>query len=155
MRNATAAPADNAVILIVAGEADDARCLGRIFGSVWSQSRVVTTRDGIEALHYLHCEVPQRKAPIPDLIVLSLDSSEQDDLALLAMLNADTAFRRLPTIVIGQSDDASLDDKVRTYGGTIMINNRDIRSRLVETRDVVANLWFEGARNGRGDVSRA
>ena len=161
MTNATAAPADDAVILIVANDATDSLRLSQIFGSVWSESRIVAARDGIEALHYLHCKVPQNKAPIPDLIVLSLDSSEHDDLALLAILNADAAFRKLPTIVITESDDRSLDDKVRAYGGTIMINNRDIRSRLLETRDLVVNFWFEEGRpslsllNGGRSASRA
>lgn len=140
MTDATDAPADNAVILIVAGASDEADRLGRIFATVWGQPRITIARDAIEALHYLHSRVPQQNAPIPDLIVLNLGPSEHDDLALLAILDADAALRKLPTIVVANSDDKTLEDKVRAYGGNIMINSRDIRSKLKETRDLVVNV---------------
>lgn len=64
---------------------------------------VVTVRDGIDAMAYLHQEGEYINAPRPDLILLDLNLPKKDGREVLAEIKIDPVLKRIPVVVLTTS----------------------------------------------------
>jgi CheY-like chemotaxis protein len=70
-------------------------------------------RDGEEALRYLRAEGQYATALLPDLVLLDLKMPRKGGLEVLAEMKADEILRRIPVIVLTNSDAPA--DILRAY----------------------------------------
>ncbi|MHC5819765.1 MAG: response regulator [Nostoc sp.] len=75
--------------------------------------KVVTSRDGIDAMAYLHQEGEYTNAPRPDLILLDLNLPKKDGREVLAEIKTDPALKRIPVVVLTTSKNE--DDIIDCY----------------------------------------
>jgi len=68
------------------------------------QNRILTVRDGVEALTFLRREAPHQHAPRADLVLLDLNLPKLDGRAVLASIREDPGLRDLPVVVLTASD---------------------------------------------------
>ena len=68
------------------------------------QNRILTVRDGVEALAFLRREAPHQHAPRPDLVLLDLNLPKLDGRAVLVSIREDPGLRELPVVVLTASD---------------------------------------------------
>jgi len=68
------------------------------------QNRILTVRDGVEALAFLRREAPHQHAPRPDLVLLDLNLPKLDGRAVLVAIREDRGLRDLPVVVLTASD---------------------------------------------------
>ncbi len=94
-------------VLYVEKDPMDAVMVRKELGEERNQYRVISVRDGVDALDYLrnkNIEQPRQK---PDLILLAEDVPAIDSTQLVAIVNADENLRNIPLIYIQRSRDAS------------------------------------------------
>lgn len=75
--------------------------------------RIVTVRNGIDAMAYLHKEGEFEEALHPDLILLDLNLPRKDGREVLAEIKTDPVLRRIPVIVLTTSRNE--EDITRSY----------------------------------------
>ena len=68
------------------------------------QNRILTVRDGVEALAFLRREAPHQHAPRPDLVLLDLNLPKLDGRDVLVSIRKDPGLRDLPVVVLTASD---------------------------------------------------
>lgn len=82
----------------------DAMTIRRVFAQAGLEWSLVHCLDGSSALAYLQ----RPKDDIPSLVVLDLDNTREDNLAVLQFLQQDAAYRHLPVVILagGQHNGA-------------------------------------------------
>nr|WP_324293440.1 response regulator [Moorena producens] len=75
--------------------------------------QVVTVRNGMDAMAYLHQEGEYADAVRPDLIVLDLNLPKKDGREVLAEIKADSNLKRIPVVVLTTSRNQ--DDIFQSY----------------------------------------
>ena len=68
------------------------------------QNRILTVRDGVEALAFLRRQAPHQHAARPDLVLLDLNLPKLDGRAVLVAIRQDRGLRDLPVVVLTASD---------------------------------------------------
>ena len=68
------------------------------------QNRILTVRDGADALAFLRREAPHQDAPRPDLVLLDLNLPKLDGRAVLKAIREDPGLRELPVVVLTASE---------------------------------------------------
>lgn len=96
-------------------EDDDAQA--ELVGLALQDNGVATTvdrvSDGEQALAYLRKEGTYREVPRPDVILLDLEIPKMDGLEVLALIKQDRSLRRIPVLVMTDSDTEA--DRARAY----------------------------------------
>jgi two-component system, chemotaxis family, response regulator Rcp1 len=64
---------------------------------------VVVTRDGMDAMSYLHQEGEYTNVSLPDLVLLDLNLPKKDGREVLAEIKADPKLKHLPVVVLTTS----------------------------------------------------
>lgn len=96
------------LLLVEDNPNDEAQAL-RSLDKAGLRDRVVITRDGEEALHYLFAEgsYSERDArDLPIVVLLNLKLPKVDGLVVLQRLRANRATHTLPVVVLTSSDEA-------------------------------------------------
>lgn len=75
--------------------------------------KVVTVRDGIDAMAYLRKEGEYANASRPDLILLDLNLPKKDGREVLAEIKTDPVLKRIPVVVLTTSKNE--DDIIESY----------------------------------------
>jgi len=75
--------------------------------------QVVTVRDGMDAMAYLHQEGEYENAIRPDLILLDLNLPKKDGREVLAEIKSDPKLKRIPVVVLTTSHNE--DDIFHSY----------------------------------------
>jgi len=93
-------------ILLVDDNPDDVELAERAFKRSRLGNRLITKRDGQEALDYLLGKGDDaRMSPLPDLILLDLNMPRVDGLEVLRRMRAAKRTRWLPVVVLTTSDE--------------------------------------------------
>lgn len=97
-----------AYVLLVEDNPDDVMQVSRVLKSCGLLEELVVARDGREAIDLLAGEV-ERRARLPDLIVLDLSLPRVSGLELLLWIRADTRLGDIPVVVLtGAIEDGQL-----------------------------------------------
>jgi len=91
-------------ILLVEDGLIDARVTMAALKEGLLQHRLTLTRDGVEALQFLHQEGRFARAPRPDLILLDLMLPKKNGTEVLDELRKDYALKDIPVVVLTASD---------------------------------------------------
>ena len=90
-------------ILLVEDNPADVLLTEEAFEEARIANHLHVARDGVEALEFLRREQGFTGAPTPDVILLDVNMPRMNGLELLAVLKADPALRRIPTIMLTTS----------------------------------------------------
>ena len=96
------------VVLVADDDPDDVLLLSRAFLTAGLPHRIVHVRNGPEAIRYLSGEqnyVDRFRYPLPRLLVLDLHTSQDQGIGLLEWLEHQSAFGKLPVVIISASDN--------------------------------------------------
>ncbi len=101
------------VIFLVEDNKADVRLIQEALKRSTIAHRIVTVRNGMDAMAYLHREGEFGEALIPDLILLDLNLPCKDGREVLAEIKADPQLRRIPVIILTTSRNE--EDITRSY----------------------------------------
>jgi two-component system, chemotaxis family, response regulator Rcp1 len=100
-------------IFLIEDNKADVRLIQEALKTISLPHQVVTVRDGVEAMAYLHQEGEYTNAPRPDLILLDLNLPQKNGLEVLAEIKSDPQLKRIPVIILTTSKNQ--DDIFRCY----------------------------------------
>lgn len=99
-------PQRRGCILLVEDNPDDIELTERAFKRSQLCNRLITRRDGQEALDYLFGEDDAGKAnPLPDVILLDLNMPRVNGLEVLHRMRSSVRTRAVPVVVLTTSDE--------------------------------------------------
>lgn len=90
-------------ILLVEDNPADARLMQEALKEARVKAELIWTRDGIEALDFLHRRGPYADAPAPDLILLDLNLPRLNGKELLLQVKRDPLLLRIPIVMLSSS----------------------------------------------------
>jgi chemotaxis family two-component system response regulator Rcp1 len=101
------------VIFLVEDNRADVRLIQEALKRSAVAHRIITVRNGMDAMSYLHREGEFEEALIPDLILLDLNLPCKDGREVLAEIKADPKLKRIPVIILTTSRNE--EDISRSY----------------------------------------
>ncbi|AOX00731.1 response regulator [Moorena producens PAL-8-15-08-1] len=101
------------IIFLVEDNKADIRLIQEALKNSSVPHQVVTVRNGMDAMAYLHQEGEYADAVRPDLIVLDLNLPKKDGREVLAEIKADPNLKRIPVVVLTTSRNQ--DDIFQSY----------------------------------------
>lgn len=108
-----AAEGKPAEIVLVEDNAGDVRLIVEAFKENKFLNNLHLTKDGVEAMEFLHKEGKYADAVHPDLILLDLNLPQKDGFEVLGEVKADPNLKRIPVIILTSSKAEA--DIFRTY----------------------------------------
>ena len=129
-------------ILLVEDNPDDIELTRRAFRRSALGNRLITKRDGQEALDYLlGTGKNSRPAALPDLMLLDLNMPRLNGLEVLRRMRADERTRSLPVVVLSTSDEHSdIADSYRLGANSYIRKPVDMQEFL-EAIQCVEKYW--------------
>jgi two-component system, chemotaxis family, response regulator Rcp1 len=100
-------------VLLVEDNPGDVRLTTEALKDAKVDNRLHVTRDGIEAMAFLHRKEPFTDAARPDLILLDLNLPRKNGLEVLAEVKSDPDLKMIPIVVISTS--TSDEDVLASY----------------------------------------
>ena len=104
--------------------------------------QVITVRDGVEAMNYLHQEGEYANSPRPDLILLDLNLPRKDGREVLAEIKSDPQLKRIPVVILTTSKNQ--DDIFHSYdlhANCYITKSRNL-SQLFQIIQSIEKFWF-------------
>jgi len=129
-------------ILVVEDNAGDARLIKEILNDSKLFSSLYITRDGIEAMEFLHNKGKYKSAPKPDLIILDLNLPRKDGREVLAELKSDEKLRHIPIVImtISQAEE----DIIKSYNlhANCYITKPIDLNQFIKVVKSIEDFWF-------------
>jgi two-component system, chemotaxis family, response regulator Rcp1 len=91
------------IILLVEDNKADIRLIQEALKDSSVPHKVVTVRNGVDAMAYLRREAEFADALLPDLILLDLNLPRKDGREVLAEIKSDPSLKRIPVVVLTTS----------------------------------------------------
>ncbi|MDY7023223.1 MAG: response regulator, partial [Cyanobacteriota bacterium] len=91
------------IIFLVEDNRGDIRLIQEALKRSTVAHEIVTVRNGMDAMSFLHREGEYNNAPRPDLILLDLNLPRKDGREVLAEIKADPSLKRIPVVVLTTS----------------------------------------------------
>jgi chemotaxis family two-component system response regulator Rcp1 len=105
-----------------------------------------------DVLPFLRHQGRFRNSPRPDLIMLDLDLSRDDDCDTLIEIKQDAQLRRIPLVVLAKSDQSRLAGRAYDLRANAYIGKPNTAAEFVEVIRGVLRFWLELARlPGQGE----
>jgi two-component system, chemotaxis family, response regulator Rcp1 len=101
------------IILLVEDNKADIRLVQEALKNSSITYQMVTVRDGVAAMAYLHQEGEYADALRPDLVILDLNLPKKDGREVLAEIKTNSQYKRIPVIVLTTSKNE--DDIHQSY----------------------------------------
>jgi chemotaxis family two-component system response regulator Rcp1 len=120
------------IIFLVEDNRGDIRLIQEALKRSTVAHEVVTVRNGMDAMSYLHREGEYSDAPRPDLILLDLNLPRKDGREVLAEIKADPSLKRIPVVVLTTSKND--DDISQSY-------NLHVNCYITKSRNL--SLFFD------------
>jgi chemotaxis family two-component system response regulator Rcp1 len=111
------------IIFLVEDNRGDIRLIQEALKRSTVAHEVVTVRNGMDAMSYLHREGEYSDAPRPDLILLDLNLPRKDGREVLAEIKADPSLKRIPVVVLTTSKMRMIFPKATTCTSTVTSQN--------------------------------
>jgi two-component system, chemotaxis family, response regulator Rcp1 len=131
------------MILIIEHNAQHADVIRETLKLSSLHHEVHVIQNGTAAIEYLKQSSEDPKAQLPNLIFLNLDLPDRDGQELLAELKADARFRRIPIVVLNNSNDEL--DVFKSYelqGNCYVVKTADAE-QLPEIIKKIKKFWLE------------
>ncbi|MEO1764972.1 MAG: response regulator [Cyanobacteria bacterium J06629_18] len=131
------------IIFLVEDNKADIRLIQEAFKNSSLSHEMLTVRDGIEAMAFLHQEGEYHTAPRPDLILLDLNLPKKDGREVLAEIKTDSKLKRIPVIVLTTSQNE--DDIFQSYDlhvNCYITKSRNI-NQLFQIVKRIEEFWLE------------
>ena len=129
-------------ILLVEDNPGDIRLMQEAFKEGGFSSRLSVTRDGEQAMAFLHHQGPYANSPRPDLILLDLNLPRKDGREVLAELKQEASLRQIPVVVLSTSTSP---EDVRTsydlHANCYIPKPVDLDT-LIELGKVIEHFWL-------------
>jgi two-component system, chemotaxis family, response regulator Rcp1 len=132
-------------IFLVEDNKADVRLIQEALKTSSLPHQVVTVRDGVEAMAYLHQQGEYTDAPHPDLILLDLNLPRKDGREVLAEIKSDPQLKRIPIVILTTSKNE--DDIFHSYdlhANCYITKSRNL-SQLFQIIKGIEEFWFSTA----------
>ena len=132
-----------AEILLVEDNPADIRLLQEAFKGCAKACKLIVTRDGEQAMAFLHQEGEYSSSRRPDLILLDLNLPRKNGLEVLAEVKQEQGLRRIPVIMLSTSTNR--DDICRSYDlhANCYISKPVDLLELIELGKVIEKFWLK------------
>ncbi|MEL7036798.1 MAG: response regulator [Cyanobacteria bacterium J06592_8] len=131
------------IIFLVEDNRGDIRLIQEALKRSTVAHEIVTVRNGMDAMSFLHREGEYNNAPRPDLILLDLNLPRKDGREVLAEIKADPSLKRIPVVVLTTSKND--DDILHSYN--LHVNCYITKSRnlnqLFEIVKGIEEFWLK------------
>ncbi len=138
-------PETHKIIFLVEDNKADVRLIEEALKTSLLPHQVITVRDGVEAMAYLHQQGEYANVPRPDLILLDLNLPKKDGREVLAEIKSDHQLKRIPVIILTTSQNQ--DDIFHSYdlhANCYITKSRNI-SQLFQIIKGIDDFWFSTA----------
>jgi CheY-like chemotaxis protein len=132
-------------ILLVEDSSDDIELTLRALKRNGFKQKVVTMRDGAQALDYLRREgaYAGRQEGQPALVLLDLKLPRLDGLQLLAQIKADPQLKSLPVVMLTSSrQDRDIEQAYRLGVNSYVCKPTDY-AQLLQIVNAIGRYWFD------------
>ena len=128
-------------ILIAEDDPDDRLLMQDAFAESKFTHPIAFVENGVELLSYVRGEAPYEGRAYPGMILLDLNMPKMDGRTALMHLKTDSAFKRIPIIVLTTS--SAEDDIQRTYdlGVTAFVSKPGSHQGLVDLVGSLNDFW--------------
>ncbi|MDK2408736.1 response regulator [Aphanizomenon sp. PH219] len=130
------------IIFLVEDNKADIRLIQEALKTSLLPHQVITVRDGVEAMNYLHQEGEYANSPRPDLILLDLNLPRKDGREVLAEIKSDPQLKRIPVVILTTSKNQ--DDIFHSYdlhANCYITKSRNL-SQLFQIIQSIEKFWF-------------
>lgn len=130
------------IIFLVEDNKADVRLIQEALKTSLLPHQVITVRDGVEAMNYLHQAGEYANAPRPDLILLDLNLPKKDGREVLAEIKSDPQLKRIPVVILTTSKNQ--DDIFHSYDlhANCYITKPRNLSQLFQIIQSIERFWF-------------
>jgi two-component system, chemotaxis family, response regulator Rcp1 len=132
-------------ILLVEDNPGDIRLLQEAFKEGGLMCRLNITRDGEQAMAYLHNEGPYAQSPRPCLILLDLNMPRMDGRELLAEIKSERKFSRIPVMILSTSTDQEDIQRAYDLHANCYVPKPSDLDSLVQLSKVIERFWLNAA----------
>lgn len=133
------------IIFLVEDNKADIRLIQEALKNSALLHKVVTARDGVDAMAYLRQEGEYVDAPRPDLILLDLNLPRKDGREVLSEIKSDPNLKRIPVVVLTTSKNE--DDIFHSYDlhvNCYITKSRNL-SQLFQIVKGIEDFWLSTA----------
>lgn len=130
------------LIVLIDHHADHVEAVRQVLADKPEQYHLRVMDDGTEALDWLRSDAMVEAGQRPDLILLDLNLPHHASLDILTTLKGDPNLRRIPVIVLSESEQT--DDVFQTYfnqGNCYVVKNTNPQ-QLVTTIQNIESFWL-------------
>jgi chemotaxis family two-component system response regulator Rcp1 len=130
------------IIFLVEDNKADIRLIQEALKTSLLPHQVITVRDGLEAMNYLHQSGEYSNAPRPDLILLDLNLPKKGGREVLAEIKSDPQLKRIPVIILTTSKNQ--DDIFHSYDlhANCYITKPRNLNQLLQIIQSIERFWF-------------
>jgi two-component system, chemotaxis family, response regulator Rcp1 len=130
------------IIFLVEDNKADIRLIEEALKSSSLAHQMVTVRNGMDAMAYLHREGEYADALRPDLIVLDLNLPRKDGREVLAEIKADPILKRIPVIVLTTSrNEEDIFQSYELHANCYITKSRNL-SQLFQVVRRIEEFWL-------------
>jgi chemotaxis family two-component system response regulator Rcp1 len=131
------------IIFLVEDNRGDIRLIQEALKRSTVAHEVVTVRNGMDAMSFLHREGEYSEAPRPDLILLDLNLPRKDGREVLAEIKADPSLKRIPVVVLTTSkNDDDISQSYNLHVNCYITKSRNL-SQLFEIVKGIEEFWLK------------
>ncbi|WP_370567201.1 response regulator [Dolichospermum sp. LEGE 00240] len=130
------------IIFLVEDNKADIRLIQEALKTSSLPHQVITVRDGVEAMNYLHQAGEYANAPRPDLILLDLNLPRKGGREVLAEIKSDPQLKRIPIVILTTSKNQ--DDIFHSYDlhANCYITKPRNLNQLFQIIQSIERFWF-------------
>lgn len=129
-------------ILLIEDNMGDIQLISEALSESGANPKMLTIRDGDEAIRFLRHEPPFQDAPKPSIIILDLNLPRKNGLAILAEIKSDPQLAITPVIVLSGSDaPQDIMACYESHANCYLVKPRDLPG-LTETIRSLVDFWL-------------
>jgi two-component system, chemotaxis family, response regulator Rcp1 len=132
-------------VLLVEDNPGDIRLVLEAFKEGGFPCKLHVTRDGEQAMAFLHQEAPYLDSPRPTLILLDLNLPRKDGREVLSEIKHEEGLRKIPVMVMSTSTRAEDIDKAYDLHANCYIPKPVDVEGLVELGRLIERFWLTAA----------
>lgn len=129
-------------IFLIEDNKADIRLIEEALKTTAFPHQIITVRDGVEAMKYLHQQEEYINQPRPDLILLDLNLPKKDGREVLSEIKSDPELKYIPVIVLTTSKNE--DDIFYSYNHHVncyITKSRNL-NQLFQIVKGIEEFWF-------------
>jgi chemotaxis family two-component system response regulator Rcp1 len=131
-----------AEVLLVEDNAGDIRLLQEAFKEGGLTCNLNVTRDGEQAMAFLHREGTYARSPRPALILLDLNLPRKDGREVLAQIKGETKLCRIPVVILSTSTHAEDIQKAYLLHANCYISKPGDLDSLIHVSKLLDGFWL-------------